>query len=181
MKTQVVIFALVTAVLAGCATVQTSNADGRYLIERDASGTPIRQMTWPNLEACRGALHETLAAARLFSRAGLSVNKYRCEQFGVFGLRYRGEFSCDDCEFQVSIAARTVRECEISIENLKSGFETLFANVEGISMDHPDFQKYFDEEFKITECQLHRVDAAISPTARPHRTVFYFPRQSRAI
>lgn len=155
MKTQAVIFALVTTVLSGCTTVQTSNADGRYLIERDASGTPIRQVTWPNLEACRGALYETLAAARLFSRAGLPVNKYRCEQFGVFSLRYRGEVSCDDCELQVSIAARTMRECEISIENLKSGFETLFASEERISMDHPDFQRYFDEVFKVTKCQPH--------------------------
>lgn len=156
---------VLVTLLAGCASgsapnasIQKPDADGRYLIERDASGTPIRQLTLPDLESCQGALYASLNHARLLSLAGLPSNKYRCEQFGVFGLRYRGEFSCDDCEIHVSIAARTMRECEIAIETTKSSYETLladFASKEGISMDHPDFQKALDELFKITECQLH--------------------------
>lgn len=154
-------FALLTLV-AGCASgpalnpsFQKPDIDGRYLIERDPTGMPVRQITLPSSSDCRGALRGILDIVHVRTRAGVPSNEYRCEEFEVFGLRYRGEISCDICEMHFQVAARTKDECELAMANFKSDWQTMLlslASEDEISADDPDFQSALNE-LKITECR----------------------------
>lgn len=159
-------FALVT-LMAGCAPGSTlnvtdryMNAVGRHFIERDASGMPILQATLPSSSLCRDVLRSTLDIVRARTRSGIPSNEYRCEEFEVFGLRYRGEISCDICEVNTEISAKTIEKCEVTLASLKLEWQTILSHLEseatsefGISAE--EFQTTMANELKITECQLH--------------------------
>lgn len=113
-----ILLVMLCIVVSGCAEVAQSIHDpqlekdinGRYMIYRDKSGKPVKQITYPSSENCRRALRSTRKRVK-------NPSQWQCDEFSDSkNLPYRGSFACIACPYHIQVATDGIALCEGQIE-----------------------------------------------------------------